>query len=279
MQELIQYFATISDDARGIILVSGLTFFLLLKAWNPLFKFNYGKTKHAFLNIFFNVTTMIINLLGAILIYNAAIFNSSNSSGLLNIFTMPLWLYILLGLLLMDLIGSWLIHYIQHKVKWMWKFHLIHHTDPYVDVTSGLRHHPGESVFRLIFTTLAVLITGVPFGIVMLYQTLSVFFGHMTHANIQMPKKIDKILGLVFITPHFHKIHHHYVLPYTDSNYGNIFSFWDHLFSTSRRFDNLEDIVYGIDTHMETQENSNLKNLLLIPLQSYHPPVGSKFSG
>ena len=86
----------------------------------------------------------------------------------------------------------------------------------------------------------------------------------MTHANIQMPNKIDKILGLVFITPHFHKIHHHYVLPYTDSNYGNIFSFWDHLCSTSRRFDNLEDIVYGIDTHMETQENSNLKNLLLI---------------
>jgi sterol desaturase/sphingolipid hydroxylase (fatty acid hydroxylase superfamily) len=222
---------------------------------------------------------MIINLLGAILIYNAAIFNSSNSSGMLNTFTMPLWLYIMLGLLLMDLIGSWLIHYMQHKVKWMWKFHLIHHTDPYVDVTSGLRHHPGESVFRLIFTTLAVLITGVPFGIVMLYQTLSAFFGHMTHANIQMPNKIDKILGLVFITPHFHKIHHHYVLPYTDSNYGNIFSFWDHLFSTSRRFDNLEDIVYGIDTHMETQENSNLKNLLLIPLQSYHPPVGSKFSG
>jgi sterol desaturase/sphingolipid hydroxylase (fatty acid hydroxylase superfamily) len=278
MQELIQYFATISDNARGIILVSGLTFFLLLEAWNPLFKFNYGKTKHAFLNIFFNVTTMIINLLGAILIYNAAIFNSSNSSGMLNTFTMPLWLYIMLGLLLMDLIGSWLIHYMQHKVKWMWKFHLIHHTDPYVDVTSGLRHHPGESVFRLIFTTLAVLITGVPFGIVMLYQTLSAFFGHMTHANIQMPNKIDKILGLVFITPHFHKIHHHYVLPYTDSNYGNIFSFWDHLFSTSRRFDNLEDIVYGIDTHMETQENSNLKKLLLIPLQSYHPPVGSKFS-
>jgi sterol desaturase/sphingolipid hydroxylase (fatty acid hydroxylase superfamily) len=222
---------------------------------------------------------MIINLLGAILIYNAAIFNSTNSSGLLNIFTMPLWLYILLGLLLMDLIGSWLIHYIQHKIKWMWKFHLIHHTDPYVDVTSGLRHHPGESVFRLIFTILAVLVTGVPFGVVMLYQTLSAFFGHMTHANIQMPNKIDKILGLVFITPHFHKIHHHYVLPYTDSNYGNIFSFWDHLFSTSRRIDNLEDIVYGIDTHMKKYENSNLKNLLLIPIQTYRPPLGSKFGG
>ena len=279
MQELIQYFSTISDNARGILLVSGLTIFLLLETRIPLFRFQYGKTKHAFLNIFFNLTTMIVNLSGAFLIYKAANYNSTNSSGLLNIVAMPLWLYVILGLLLMDLIGSWLIHYIQHHVKWMWKFHLIHHTDPYVDVTSGLRHHPGESVFRLIFTILAVVVTGIPFGVVMLYQTLSAFFGHMTHANIQMPEKIDKIIGLVLITPHFHKVHHHYVQPYTDSNYGNIFSFWDHLFRTSRRIDNLEDITYGIDTHMESEEKSSLKNLLLIPFQSYRPPAGSKFGG
>jgi len=30
---------------------------------------------------------------------------------------------------------------------------------------------------------------------------------------------------------------------------------------------------------MKKYENSNLKNLLLIPIQSYRPPVGSKFGG
>jgi len=278
MEELIQYFSSISDNARGIILVSGLTFFLMLELWIPLFKFDYRKTKHAFLNIFFNITTMAVNLSGAIIIYNVTNFNSANSSGILNSINMPLWLYILLGLLLMDLIGSWLIHYIQHKIKWMWKFHIIHHTDPYVDVTTGLRHHPVESIFRLFFTIMAVIITGIPFGIVMLYQTLSAFFGHMTHANVQMPKKLDKILSLIFITPHFHKIHHHHTLPLTDSNYGNIFSFWDTLFKTSRKVDNLKDITYGIDTHMKKEEISSLKNLLLIPFQSFKPDQKSKFS-
>ena len=101
MEELIQYFSSISDNARGIILVSGLTFFLMLELWIPLFKFDYRKTKHAFLNIFFNITTMAINLSGAIIIYNITLFNSNNNSGILNSFYIPSWLYIFLGLILM----------------------------------------------------------------------------------------------------------------------------------------------------------------------------------
>ena len=135
-----------------------------------------------------------------------------------------------------------------------------------------------RKIFRLFFTIMAVIITGIPFSIVMLYQTLSAFFGHMTHANVQMPKKLDKILSLIFITPHFHKIHHHHTLPFTDSNYGNIFSFWDTLFKTSKKFDNLKDITYGIDTHMKEKEVSSLKNLLLIPFKSFKPVQESKFS-
>jgi sterol desaturase/sphingolipid hydroxylase (fatty acid hydroxylase superfamily) len=93
-----------------------------------------------------------------------------------------------------------------------------------------------------------------------------------------MPKKIDNILSLIFITPHFHKIHHHYILPYTDSNYGNIFSFWDTLLKTSRKIDNLEDITYGIDTHMKKEEISSLQNLLLMPFRPFKAIQKSKFS-
>jgi sterol desaturase/sphingolipid hydroxylase (fatty acid hydroxylase superfamily) len=45
-----------------------------------------------------------------------------------------------------------LIHYIEHKIKWMWKFHMVHHADTHVDTTTANRHHPGESVFRAVFT-------------------------------------------------------------------------------------------------------------------------------
>jgi len=238
----------------------------------------YNNIKHAFINITFTIITLIVNLFGALLILAAVNYNETNGTGLLNLAEMPLWLYVILGLIFLDLIGAWLIHWIEHKVKWLWKFHLIHHTDTNVDVTSGLRHHPGENIFRLLFTSLAVFVTGASFGLVMLYQTLSAFFAHLTHANIKMPLSVDKALSYIFVTPHFHKIHHHYVLPHTDSNYGNIFSIWDHGFRTASYINNMDDLVYGIDTHSDPNEHGSIKNLLLIPFQDYRPPVGSKFN-
>ena len=278
MQEALHFFTNISDEVRGIFLISGLLFFLFLESGIPLFKMEYNKIKHAFINITFTIITLIVNLFGALLILAAVNYNETNETGLLNLAEMPLWLYVILGLIFLDLIGAWLIHWIEHKVKWLWKFHLIHHTDTNVDVTSGLRHHPGENIFRLLFTSLAVFVTGASFGLVMLYQTLSAFFAHLTHANIKMPLSVDKALSYIFVTPHFHKIHHHYVLPHTDSNYGNIFSIWDHGFRTSSYINNMDDLVYGIDTHSDPNEHGSIKNLLLIPFQAYRPPVGSKFN-
>ena len=278
MQELIQYFTNISDEARGVFLVGGLTFFFLLESGLPLFRMDYNKWKHAGINITFTIITLIVNLIGAILILATVRYNEANQTGLLNLTELPLWLYVLGGLIFMDLIGAWLIHWIQHNVKWLWKFHLIHHTDPNVDVTSGLRHHPGENIFRLLFTTLAVFVTGASFGLVMIYQTISAFFAHFSHANIKMPLAVDKAFSYIFVTPHFHKIHHHYVQPHTDSNYGNIFSIWDHVFRTVTSVKKMDDLVYGIDTHMKPEEHSSIKNLLMIPFQTYRPPVGSKFS-
>jgi len=278
MQELLEFFTSISDEARGAFLVGGLIFFLLLESGIPLFKMNYSKFKHAGINITFTMITLIVNLIGAMGILAAVKYNETHSTGLLNLAQLPLWLYVLGGLALMDLIGAWLIHWIEHKIEWLWKFHLIHHTDPNVDATSGLRHHPGENILRLLFTTLAVFITGASFGLVMMYQTISAFFAHFSHANIKMPLAVDKLFSYFFVTPHFHKVHHHYVQPHTDSNYGNIFSVWDHVFRTVTHVETMDDLVYGIDTHLKPEEHSSIKNLLMIPFQSYRPPVGSKFS-
>ena len=279
MQAVLTFFDSIESTTRSIFLISGLALFLSMEAIVPLFKMDYNKLRHAGINLAFTLITLIINLFGALLIAAAVDFNLENETGILHFFRdLSPWFYVILGLILLDLIGAWLIHWIEHRVKWMWKFHLIHHTDPSVDVTSGLRHHPGENIFRLIFTTIAVLLTGASLGLVMLYQTISAFFAALTHANIQVPGWIDKPLAWVFVTPHFHKIHHHYIQPHTDSNYGNIFSIWDHLFRTVTSMGNMDDLVYGIDTHMSPEENSSIKNLLMIPFQDYRHPIGSKFN-
>ena len=102
---------------------------------------------------------------------------------------------------------------------------------------------------------------------VMLYQSLSVLFAHITHANINIPKKIDNMISLFFVTPHMHKIHHHYKQPLTDSNYGNIFSIWDRLFGTYVNVKNQKSIVYGVDTMMDKTKTRSLKSLFLIPFK------------
>ena len=184
-------------------------------------------------------------------------------------------LYTLIGLMLLDLIGAYFVHWVQHRVKWMWRFHLVHHTDTYVDTTSANRHHPGESVIRFVFTMLAVVIVGAPMWMVFLYQSLSVVFSQFNHANIPLPKKVDQILSWFIISPDMHKVHHHYMLPYTDTNYGNIFSFWDRLFGTFSTLDRSK-IIYGVDTHMNVNEHSRIKNLLLIPFQKSRKPLQEK---
>ena len=93
----------------------------------------------------------------AFILVKTSDYVSVNQIGLLHLFTMPLWAFMLIGILLMDLIGAWFIHFLEHKVQWMWRFHLVHHTDQQIDTTSANRHHPGESVFRFVFTTLAVI--------------------------------------------------------------------------------------------------------------------------
>ncbi|HNK99441.1 MAG TPA: sterol desaturase family protein, partial [Chitinophagales bacterium] len=84
---------------------------------------------------------------------------------------------------------------------------------------------------------------------------------------------LDKGLSWLIVSPNMHKVHHHYMQPYTDSNYGNIFSFWDRVFGTFKHLQP-KQIVYGIDTHMGVEENSKIGNLLQIPFQPYRKPGG-----
>lgn len=269
MQNIIDYFSTIPSSHRALILAGGITFFWILESFRPFRNFKYNKWHHAWINIFFTLTTIIVNFLLAIILLKAAQWTINNNFGILQwLPKMNIWFYAIIGLLLLDFIGAYLVHLIEHKVKFLWRFHLIHHTDTWIDTTTANRHHPGESVLRFIFTTFGVLIVGSPMWMVFLYQSLSVLATQFNHANIVLPKKVDKVLSYIIVSPDMHKVHHHYMLPHTDSNYGNIFSIWDRIFGTFSSLDR-NNLVYGVDTHMKEEENNRLKNLLMIPFQKY----------
>jgi sterol desaturase/sphingolipid hydroxylase (fatty acid hydroxylase superfamily) len=278
MHAIEEFFQTISPLTRALIIAGGLVFFWMMESIIPLFKFKYKKYRHAGLNLFFTFTTIVVNFIFAFAITLTADWANETGFGVLHIVQLPSWLFVLLGLLILDLISAYWIHYIQHQVKWMWKFHLVHHADTWVDTTTANRHHPGESVFRAFFTLIAVFVTGSPAWLVLLYQTVSAALSQFNHANIRLPNWLDNIIGWVIVSPNMHKVHHHYTQPLTDSNYGNIFSIWDRLFGTYIKVENANDLKYGIDTHMKEEENNNMSNLLHMPFQQYRAPVGSKFS-
>jgi len=273
LESLLNYFETIPSLHRSIILVGGLTFFWLLEGGLPLFKFKYNKWKHAVPNIFFTITTIIINFALAFLLLKSADYVMANDFGILNwLPSLPFWLYVVIGILLMDFIGAYLPHFIEHKVKPLWMIHLVHHTDHKVDTTTANRHHPLESIIRYTFTLRGVFIIGAPIGIVMLYQSMSLIATQFSHANIKLPRKVDHALSYFLVSPDMHKVHHHYVLPYTDSNYGNIFSIWDRMFGTYMELDR-DKLVYGVDVFPNEKENGNVWSLLKQPFQKYQKPT------
>lgn len=274
METIINYFETIPTIHRTLLLVGGIAFFWILESIGPLFDFKYNKIRHAIPNIFFTLTTALINLSLAFALVKSSDWVVEHKFGIMQwLPAMPLWLFALLGLMLLDLIGAYFIHWLEHKVKWMWMFHIIHHSDRQIDTTTANRHHPGESVFRFVFTTLAVIIIGAPMWLVFMYQSFSVVLSQFNHANIGLPLWLDKALSYVLITPDMHHVHHHYVLPYSDTNYGNIFAIWDRIFGTFSTLDR-EKLIYGIDTVMDTAKNEHIKPMLKIPFAGYRQPTG-----
>ena len=272
MESLVQYFETIPSLHRSIILVGGITFFWLLEGLMPMRSLRYKKWRHAWPNFFFTATSILVNFFLAFLLLQTADWTQAKAFGLLHIVALPFWVYVVLGVLLLDFIGAYLAHLVEHKVKPLWMVHLVHHSDHHVDTTTANRHHPLESLVRFFFPLLAVFILGAPIGVVMLYQSLSVVLSQFNHANINLPTKFDQWLSYVLVTPHMHKVHHHHVLPYTDSNYGNIFAIWDRLLGTYKNLD-AELIVYGVDVFPNEDKNSRVGSLLEQPFQPYQKPT------
>jgi len=267
--DIINYFETLEKHPvqRMIFLVGGLLLFWILEGAIPLIKLSYKKNKlrHAGVNFVFTVIHLIIHTALAILIVMLSDWCREQSFGIVYWTNANVFFSIIIGVLALDF-SSWLVHWIMHKVKPLWGFHLIHHTDNTVDVTTGLRHHPGDSILRGIFFMLLIFVSGAPMYAVMIYQTLLVLATAFTHANISLPKRLDTILSYVLVSPNMHKVHHHWKQPYTDSNYGGVFSIWDRIFGTYKVLDPKE-LRYGLDRYYPNEKDEDLVALLKKPFQ------------
>jgi sterol desaturase/sphingolipid hydroxylase (fatty acid hydroxylase superfamily) len=159
----------------------------------------------------------------------------------------------------------WVYHFLMHKYKWFWRFHAIHHSDRVLNVSTSLREHPIETIIRLSHYILASCILGPAFWIIGLHQFIQVVSKIIIHSNWRLPDRIDKVLSYFVLTPNMHHVHHHYMQPFTDSNFGDLFSIWDRAFGTFKYLPK-EEVVFGIDVNVfEQTQNLRFKNLIKLP--------------
>jgi len=263
MENFITFFVELSSLQKLTWIIVCMSIFWILEGVYPLAVHNYKKWAHAKVNLVLLGTTIIINFLFGLMAAGVFIWAEQNSFGLLYMINLPLWAELLFAILLLDFIAQYVVHYLLHKVSFMWKFHMVHHSDTKVDVTTGTRHHPGDYFFREIFALIAILIGGIPFGFYMVYRILTILFTYLSHSNLSMPSGLDRVMSFIFITPNMHKFHHHFERPWTDSNFGNIFSLWDRMMGTFV-YEDPKKVIYGLDV-LEDSKSDDLGYQLKVP--------------
>ncbi|HEX6332742.1 MAG TPA: sterol desaturase family protein [Flavisolibacter sp.] len=267
-QDIIAHFQTLEQRPleRMLLLVAGMLLLWIIEGAIPFVAMKYRKNKwrHASVNLAFTVIHLVIHTGFAVFIVLLADACRENRFGLVYWLSASTLWTIVISFFVLDFFGGWLVHLVQHKVYPLWKFHVVHHSDNNVDVTTGLRHHPVESVLRGIFFLMGILLTGAPVYAVMIYQTALILATQFTHANIRLPKWIDRPLSYLVVSPGMHKVHHHWQQPYTDSNYGAVLAIWDRLFGTYEELDPSQ-IRYGLDRYYPNEEDENLGMLMRKP--------------
>jgi sterol desaturase/sphingolipid hydroxylase (fatty acid hydroxylase superfamily) len=171
------------------------------------------------------------------------------------------WTGLALDLLLLDLwLYAW--HRANHVWPPLWRFHEVHHLDEALDTTTGVRFHPGEVALSAFARVVPIVVLGIPFASVALYEALLLAAVAFHHSDARLPPGLERRLSRVIVTPSLHWVHHHARRADTDSNYGSLFSFWDVLFRSRSRTARTPGMRLGV----ERRRDRPLADLLLRPL-------------
>lgn len=220
-----------------------------------------AKLRHTLVNAVFMSAAFPVQTVMTLLCLGVASWVTAHHVGLL--FVLPhgdsAWIKYGVLFVAMDFL-DYVYHAIMHKVPFLWRFHLAHHTDRVVDVSTTFREHPGETFIRNGFQVLWIVLCGAPVEMLILRQTIQAATNILAHTSLRLPPGPARVLGWVFITPNLHHAHHHFRMPATNCNYGDVFSVWDRLFGTFVELP-ADEIVFGLDTHMDESSLTRVERL------------------
>lgn len=174
-----------------------------------------------------------------------AVKNQNWQIGFNYLFVAPLAFKSVITFLLLDY-SNYIWHILLHKLPILWRFHLVHHTDLDLDITTAFRFHFGEMIGSVFFRGAAIVLTGASPIMVLIYEIAFEAATQFHHSNTRLPFRLEKALNTLIVTPRMHGIHHSIIKRETDSNYSIIFSFWDRLHKAVRLNIQQNEIVTGV---------------------------------
>lgn len=178
----------------------------------------------------------------------------------------PPWLAgtpgLVLDLAVLDLWIYWW-HRANHVVPFLWRFHVVHHLDEFLDATSALRFHAGEVVLSAAARAGVIYLMDVPLTSVVVFETLIALTTMFHHSNVRLPAPIEQPLSRLIVTPSIHWVHHHARREDTDSNYATVLSLWDRVFASHSPTQRTADMPIGV----ERQHDLPLLSLVVRPLR------------
>jgi sterol desaturase/sphingolipid hydroxylase (fatty acid hydroxylase superfamily) len=152
---------------------------------------------------------------------------------LINLGRLPLpdWAIFFLGFLVVDFF-SYIFHRLSHAVPALWRLHAIHHSDEHVTAVTGQLHHPLETLASDIFLLFIFVLVGMPVITAIIYGLAFAIENAFAHADIALPRGVDRWLRWVIVTPDLHRTHHSSDMREGNSNFSQLLTIWDRLFGT-----------------------------------------------
>jgi sterol desaturase/sphingolipid hydroxylase (fatty acid hydroxylase superfamily) len=135
-----------------------------------------------------------------------------------------------------------------------------------MDTTTALRFHPGELILSTFARLPVVLLLGMSFAQLVLFELVLNLSTLFHHSNLGVPERWDRMLRTVIVTPNMHRVHHSVELSETNSNFTSLLSVWDRLYRTFRSREDTRTITIGLPRFRE-EKWQRLWGFLITPVQ------------
>ncbi|MCF8104443.1 MAG: sterol desaturase family protein [Desulfohalobiaceae bacterium] len=218
-----------------------------------------------------NLGMLALNPLAVALVFpilpiGLAVYVTEQNWGLLSHPGVPYWLKVVVGVVMLDF-AVYIQHVLFHAIPTLWRLHMVHHADLDFDLTTGVRFHPGEILISLVIKMSVVAALGAPPLAVLIFEVALNGTSMFNHSNLNIPKKIDRVLRWMVVTPDMHRVHHSVIIRETNSNYGFNLPWWDRLLATykDQPAKGHRDMTIGLSWYRDSKKLT-LPRLLILPI-------------